>query len=195
MPLVPSQPKHMGWYRRSDAVRKVYAAYKPPLMPFYSDEFDVYSLQIRSDADYAIGMATMYENGEQFVNIEHDMQVSDDRIYELFECPLPFCTWAYRIHRSWIVDLSQGKLDEETLSYPNSFYAQHNVLDGRVIPIQNQEVTSALCSGIGFCKITPDGREFPIVHWTAVEQPVQELCQNVAKAWHIHWPEVEHWHR
>jgi len=114
------------------------------------------------------------------VNVEHDMECSDELIQQLLDCPHPLCTHAYKLY--W-----------PSTHQVRPHYAQR---DGG--PNYGEWIKEGVewCgfTGIGFCKITPEARVSALV-----ESPWQTVDCDVTKAtegpWHVHWPEVEHYHR
>lgn len=182
----------------------VYSGYVPPLRPFKSAEHNVIDYRLDKPEDYSIGFIATLARAEiwhmPFINVEHDMEISDSHVDELMACPHEFCTFAYKIHKPHMVFLDLGRVGP----YEGDYLA-HNAqcdwfTDGneqrafRPVP---DDAETCHYTGIGFVKITPDiyAPNIPICHWTDLETHVNDMVIRSGNRWHIHWPAVQHWHR
>ena len=116
------------------------------------------------------------------INVEHDMEYSDDLARELEACPEPLCTHAYRMYLPRV--------------YWAHGYAPDDArrLTGEGIQWAVQGAERCDWSAIGFCKIAPEARTAPLARteWPGVETSVNNA---ITGTWHIHWPGVAHYHR
>lgn len=127
--------------------------------------------------DYWRGMAVLWDLPVTLVNVEHDMEFSDELVAELLDCPHPRCSHAYqcdmsRTNRVWVH------------SYDGHGMAGTWVREGE---------EWAAYSAIGFCKLTAEARSLPLgrAPWQGLERSVNDAAPG---AWHIHWPGVQHYH-
>lgn len=145
------------------------------------------------DTDYGQAVASVWGGGVTVVNIEHDMQVTDDLIDALLDCPHPLCSWAYRVYPvstmrpapMWAHAVAQTQ-NGRLLSWPNFSVTARWISEGE---------QWADFSAIGFCKITPAAMADLIetgASWRWVEMAVNAA---VTGPWHLHWPAVEHHHQ
>jgi hypothetical protein len=139
----------------------------------------VVALPCSGDHDYSRGLQALWPTGQTIVNVEHDMECTDELIDQLLGCPHPLCSHAYRLH-----PVTTGR---------PSHWAHR---DGGTNYGEWVETGTEWCgfTGIGFCKITPAARVRPLAdsHWTAVDCAVSDATEG---DWHMHWPGVEHHHR
>lgn len=151
----------------------ILASVTPDEEPVQSTHYCVQALTCGDDFDYWRGLNEYWDGGATIVNVEHDMEFSDGLVEGLLACPEPLCAYAYKVWPS---------------AWRRFVYAQSNV--GRWI---EQGDERADFSSIGFCKITSEARTGPLKRfpWKFVEQSVN---QAVAGPWHIHWPEIKHYH-
>lgn len=148
----------------------------------------VHHPRIRDEWDYWRGLAVLWDGPRTVVNVEHDMEFSDALVADLLDCPHPLCTHAYRMY------------------LPTEHYAHNVSLSGWHPPIDNisQYTARGICwigpedewadfSAIGFCKIAPEARASSLRRdaWMGVELSVNAA---VNCRWHVHWPEVAHYH-
>lgn len=158
---------------------------------FRSKKFRVVSLPCVDDLDYWGGLAALWEGDLTIVNVEHDMECSDELIQQLLDCPHPLCTHAYML-RSPVYHYCHRNGPQP----PAGGYEDWWIKEGE---------EWATYGGIGFCKITSQARvrpleprEWPtldIVLTRAVEGPevVPPTVQH-GRRWHVHWPAVHHEH-
>lgn len=145
---------------------------------FRSERHRVVTLPCRSDTDYSSGLGLLWRTSGAIINVEHDMECSDELIDRLLACPELLCTHAYRMH------------------HLGGTYAQavgRKAAHGGGRPVHGGE-TYADFSGIGFCKIAAPARAGCLerTRWDAVEMAVHGAIHG---PWHVHWPEINHHHR
>ena len=130
----------------------------------------------RSDEyEYWRSFAALWRRDATIVNVEWDMEFSLELVSALLGCPHPLCAHAYQMH------------------VPRNYYAHSHNADGIGGHWIAKGEEWAAYSAIGFCKITPEVRRRPLARemWRLVEQ---EVNRAVVGRWHIHWPEVSHYH-
>ena len=134
--------------------------------------------------DYWRGLAEHWDHPGPLVNVEHDIEVTDEHVAALLACPEPLCSWAYECH--WA---STG-LDHDVIAAGN----------GRRDPRSNPDPDClvggeewAAWSAIGLVKLTADVRVGPLRRepWQRLELAVHDAVRG---PWHMHWPLVNHWH-
>lgn len=163
-----------------DAV--VVATYLPGETPFTSNLWRVLPVECVSVFDYARGLATVWGSDLTVVNVEHDIEVTDDIIARLVDCPEPLCAQTYPLYRA---------------------SGAHGTEIGPVFPYVDVEPGPWVTEGAewadwaapGFIKATAAARTglFPDEkHWMGVEQATNFY---VTGRWHLHWPPVEHYHQ
>jgi hypothetical protein len=125
-------------------------------------------------------MQALWPSDKAIVNVEHDMEVSDELIQQLLDCPHPLCTFAYKLY------------------WPSTHQAQPHYAQRDGGPNYGEWIKEGVecCgfSGIGLCKIAPEARACPLAdsHWSTVDCAISRSTEG---DWHVHWPEVEHYHR
>ena len=146
---------------------------------FLSERFRVLPVLCVDGLDYWRGLASVWDSDETIVNVEHDMEVTDEHVETLLACPHSLCSWAYESH--WIsTGLPRDVISAGTFG-PNG----RQYLDG------GEEW--AEWSAIGLVKIARDARIGPLTEapWNRLELSVETA---VARPWHMHWPPVPHHH-
>jgi hypothetical protein len=135
--------------------------------------YDVAGIRCVDKMDYWRGLNAAWSGPGTLVNVEHDMECTDELVRQLVDCPWPACSHAYRV---WLSDRQQF------------VFAARSSGGGWV----DEGVTAADYAGVGFCKIEQTARSFPLRRgpWIAIEQAVNQAVGE----WHIHWPAVEHYH-
>jgi hypothetical protein len=157
----------------------VLASHLPGNAHLTSECFEVVPILCVEPEDYHAGVARWWDSDRTIINVEHDMEVSDELIQGLLDCPEPMCSWAY-----WLGIPSGGP------------HWAHRT--GRKPPCGGVWVQEgdewADYGGIGFCKITPEARVRPLPEqtWQFVDIAVAEATDL---RWHLHWPAVGHSHR
>jgi hypothetical protein len=167
----------------------VLVSHLPDASHFESERFDVVGIECSDPFDYWRGVEAHWASSETLCVVEHDMEVSDELIQSLLDCPHGLCSWAY-----WLGIPSGGP------------HWAHRT--GRKPPCGGVWVETgdewADYGGIGFCKITPEARVRPLAKaWDAeLEAWRPHTWQSVDVAVfasidvrvHLHWPAVEHQH-
>lgn len=156
----------------------VVASYLPGETPFVSQRFDVVPVLCVGDFDYSRGLASAWATGKTVVNVEHDLEVSDDLIAALVDCPEPLCSWAYLVYP--VSGIHDGPAYPFTAGNPGPWIREGEQWADWAAP--------------GFIKVRPDARTGPLPekHWLGVEAATNF---HTPGRWHIHWPAVEHHHR
>ena len=155
----------------------VVASYLPGETPFKSSRYEVRPVECVSVFDYSAGLAAAWATDQTVVNVEHDLEVTDDLIAGLVDCPHPLCAQTYPIHAS-----------------PDGvpFYPYTATQPG---PWIDYGAVSASWAAPGFIKVSAAARFGPFPaekHWLSVEMATNYY---VAGRWHLHWPPVEHYHQ
>lgn len=156
----------------------ILASHLPGAGHFESERFMVDPIECSEPEDYWRGVAEWWDSYDVLINVEHDMQVSDDLIGALLDCPEPLCTYAY-----WLGPSSGGP------------HWAHRT--GRQPPCGGVWIEEgdewADFGGIGFCKIAPEVRvrALPEQTWQFVDIAV---FASVQRQVHVHWPAVRHDH-
>ena len=152
----------------------VVSSFLPGEGHYRSKRFTVRAIECDDAFGYWRGLSSIWD-GPTFVNLEHDLEVTDEQIAELLECPQPLCSWAYQMH--WI-----------STHLAADVYAHSN--NGQLIA---EGAEWADWSAIGLIKIAPEARIAPLrqVVWGQVEQAIAEA---VSGPWHMHWPAITHHH-
>lgn len=149
---------------------------------FSSDRFDVRSRLLLNAHDYHRFLVSFWWERRVVVNVEQDMEFSDRLVQDLLDCPHPLCTHAYPIYfksqKRWVYSPTRGGM-----------------------PIRWREPWADRAS-LGFCKMVQEARpRLPApATWKFLEHSV---CDVVGERnwqlrrpalWHVHWPEVGHFH-
>lgn len=159
--------------------------------PLKSDKYWVLPVECKGEFSYWAGFSSVWQQGRTIVNIEHDMQFSDELVTGLLDCPYHLCAYAYQV-------------------FPTQL--------GRYIYCATRDIDKpnwidegekwAGWSSIGFCKVDPEcqHRALPKQFWQWFEHSINHVvCDtrteyiggdvvNTRTRWHIHWPEVQHMH-
>ena len=159
----------------------VIASHLPGEGHFHSARFEVRPVVCRDDWDYWAGLADVWQSDATLLNLEHDLEVGDVHLAALLDCPHPLCSWAYECH--W-----------HTTGLPTNVIAAGTGVhfDAKQRYLRGGEEW-ADWSAIGLVKITPEARVGPLRRepWQRLELAVHDA---VKRPWHVHWPEVNHWH-
>ena len=147
-----------------------------------SKRYKVQAWTCCADFDYWRGLASVWESALTLVNIEHDVEVTDDVIAGLLACSRPLCSQMYPCH--WV---STGRFDDvwpARNEQPGS---------GGLALFVETDTEFAAQSAIGCVKITPEARIGPLAeaHWSRLEVSVENAVQG---PWHLHWPGIPHHH-
>jgi hypothetical protein len=165
--------------------------------PFRSERYHVQGIECKrehGEFNYCHGLQEVWWPAEKtIINIEQDMECSDELIDGLLSCPHPLCAYAYlvyptQLHR-YIYCATSRQVDHNNPAKSNVYWL-------------NKGEEWAVWSSIGFCKIDPIARVKPLdrLYWQWLEHSVNRIVGTYQHAggagfeWHIHWPEVEHYH-
>lgn len=141
-----------------------------------TSEYEVLDLVCDGPFDYWSGLASVWGSDQTVVNVERDMEFSDDLVRELLSCPQPLCAFPYRVLPSGWPGFLYSAAFRDWVSEGTDF---------------------ASFSAIGFCKITPEARsgsELERKSWEHLETGVHNAVAHGKRFWHLHWPEIVHYH-
>jgi len=183
-PVVPSRPT----YEITTAAPLVVSSFLPGDKPRESLFFPVMGVECAHELSYWHGLASAWSTDRVIVNVEQDMEFSDELIAELVDCEHPLCAYPYQVYPTMLgryiycatttqPDLNGHPRDPRWLEGPDDQWA--------------------VWSSIGFCKIAPEARVKPLdaMFWQWLEHCVNRVvCQIAGLQWHIHWPEIRHAH-
>lgn len=150
---------------------------------YHSLHFETRPVLCSDDFDYWRGLSDVWESDRTLINVEHDVDVRERHLSELIACPHGLCSWAYRMHwaSNGVGDLiAAGTGDRDRVTNPDPGF------------LQGGEEWAAW-SAIGLVKIAPEARIGPLRRepWATLELAVHDAVNG---RWHMHWPEVPHWH-
>lgn len=159
----------------------VVASYLPGEGHFHSDRFAVLAVRCSGLIDYWEGLHSVWGTEATIINIEHDLEVSDNHIATLLNCPHPLCSYAYQCH--W----ASSHMDHDIYPHGKGTRYDYPVRYGTV----DQEWAD--WSAIGCLKIEKVARiaELRREPWALLELAVEDA---VARPIHLHWPEIRHHH-
>lgn len=126
--------------------------------------------------DYWAGLDSVWDTGRTIVNVEHDMEFSDDLVMELLSCPWDLCAYPYAV---------------QPAGWPGLLYGASW---GSWVP---KDTAFAHFSSIGFCKIglrVQRGTALPRAVWDKVEGAIHTGAVKNRNLWHLHWPAIGHHH-
>ena len=143
---------------------------------FESDRFEVIPALCEDEFDYWSALDVVWPSDATIVNVEHDMDVRDEHIAALLDCPHPLCSWAYCCH--WastglshdVIAAGSGARDSDTNPDPDY--------------LQGGEEWAAW-SAIGLVKIAAEARigQLRRERWNKLELSVHDA---VKRPWHMH---------
>lgn len=139
--------------------------------PFTSTRYPTATIRCVTDFDYWDGLTAAWDT-PVLVNIERDMEVTDDLITQLVDCPHPLCAYPY-------------------LVCPGATPVYAHRADGL---IGTPDIEWADWAAPGFCKISAPGRAgrlLPRHPWWGVEESINA---SIKTRWHLHWPAIAHFH-
>jgi hypothetical protein len=150
-------------------VHVVLASHLPGEGCFRSATHPVQPVECRGDCDYWAALDALWGTDLTIVNLEHDLEVTDEHLDELVACEHPLCSWTYQCHFA-----STGQ-PESIIAAGTGDWAHH---------LQGGEEW-ADWSAIGLVKITPRARTGPLVcrTWQHLERSVHNA---VRRPWHMH---------
>lgn len=160
------------------------ASHLPGEGHFHSSRFSIEPVRCEGPFDYWEGLAKYWDSDLTIVNLEHDLEVSDEHAQALIDCPHPACSWAYLVHwastglRSDVIAAGHGRRD------PHSNPDPEFIREGE---------EWAAWSAIGLVKLTAEARIGSLRRepWQRLELSVHDA---VKRPWHMHWPAVPHHH-
>lgn len=154
----------------------VVASHLPGEGHFRSEHFRVVPVCCVGEFDYHAALAAVWESDETIVNVEHDIEVSDEHVEALIDCPEPLCSWAYHCH--WastglphdVIAAGTGRRDPHTNPDPDCLTGGEEW---------------ANWSAIGLVKIAPEARIGPLRRepWQRLELSIHDA---VKRPWHMH---------
>ena len=159
----------------------VVASYLPGETPFTSERFTVQPVLCVNDFDYSHGLGEVWASSKIVVNVEHDLEVSDDIIARLVDCVEPLCAQTYPLYAaSGSHGTEHGPIYPYCASNPGPWVAEGDECAEWAAP--------------GFIKVTPSARTGPLPekHWLTVEAATNF---HTPGRWHLHWPPVQHDHQ
>lgn len=153
----------------------ILASHMPDEGHLESERYRVVPIVCDDTFGYWQGLSQWWESDHTLINVEHDLEWSDEQISELVACPHPLCSWNYRCHWS-----SSGQVNG----------VLPHTMDGKFVEPGDEW---ADWSAIGLVKVTPQVRIAPLPKepWQRVEKAIDEA---VKKPWHLHGPELPHHH-
>src|ERR1017187_8093019 len=185
---------------RDDVV--VTSSYLTGEEPVRSERYNVQGIECKTEHgefDYCRGLEEAWLTNKTIVNIERDMEHSDELVDGLVKCPWPLCAYAYKVFPTqldrYIYCATANQLDTNNVRNPTA----------RIVTWLNEGEEWAVWSSIGFCKIAPIARPKPLdlLFWQWVEHSVNRVvgeyknAGGAGYAWHIHWNKgqgIEHYH-
>ena len=124
--------------------------------------------------DYWRGFLKHWDSDEVIVNVEHDLEISDEHIDALLDCPHPLCSVPYPCH--WITT----GMTRDVFAVGNDRWHGQFFFGG------GEEWAN--WSAIGLVKIAPEARIAPLgmARWARLEIAIEEA---IKPPWHLHWAE------
>jgi hypothetical protein len=147
---------------------------------FRSERFPVAPVVCREHEplDYWAGLNRFWRSDVTIVNVEHDVEATDEHVQALLDCPEPLCSHAYRCH--WIstglpggvIAAGMGARVADTTMPPEAYYLQGGE-------------EWANWSAIGLVKVTAAARVGPLrpEPWQRLELALHDA---VTPPFHMH---------
>lgn len=184
-PDVPERhTKHRPVDSNSTAV--VLAAHLPDRKPLKTD-YTILDVECKGEFSYWLGFNQLWHTDRTIINVEQDMEFSDDLVGELLACKHPLCAFPYQVYPTMMGHYiycatttpprADGKISEPRWVQPGDEWA--------------------VWSSIGFCKITPEARPVRLdkQFWQWLEHSINRVVTgNAGLQWHLHWSEIKHYH-
>jgi hypothetical protein len=126
---------------------------------------------------YWSGLSSVWDSDRTLVNVEHDVEFSDDLVAELLSCPHDLCAFPYRVM---------------PFGWPGGTWGASY---GFLWVTEGQPW--AMFTSIGFCKISAEvrvGTTLQQVVWDKVEGSIHKAAVQNRRMWHLHWPAISHYH-
>lgn len=127
--------------------------------------------------DYWAGLQAVWGTGRTIINVEHDMEFSDDLVAELLSCPRELCAYPYEVRPG---------------GWPQRVYSVSYIGWG-----VDESIPYAIFSAVGFCKIAATaqvGSELRKSTWMQLERSIHDAVITDQRLWHVHWPAIKHGH-
>lgn len=167
----------------------VVSSFLPGNRPFSSELFPVMGVECVGELSYWGGLSSQWDSDHTLINVEQDMEFSDQLVAELADCEYPLCAYPYQVYPNalgrfiYCATRTVPGLDPD--GHPND-------------PVWIEPGDEwAVWSSIGFCKIAPAARVRPLdsMFWQYLEHSINRVTGKYAGLqWHIHWPEIVHGH-
>ena len=168
----------------------VVSSFLPGNKPLVSERFPVMGVECQAEFSYWAGLSSQWNSERTLINVEQDMEFSDELVAELADCPHPACAYPYQVYPGALgryiycatrteptIDSLTGKPSDPVWISPGDEWA--------------------VWSSIGFCKLAAEVRVKPLdkLFWQWLEHGVNRVVGKYAEVqWHIHWPEIRHHH-
>lgn len=170
----------------------IVSSFLPGEQPLVSRGHAVHPVECVTDLSYWDGLNTAWLGNETIVNVEHDMEFSDELVQGLLDCPNPACVYPYKVYPTAL----QRYIYCATTDAPGDMsYPDHEGPD-KLRWVEGPEDTMAAWASIGFCKVAPEVRIEPLdrMMWQWLEHCVNRVLDHSGTHWCLHWPEVKHLH-
>ena len=175
--------------------------------PVKSERFRVVAGKCIEDYDYWGYWDALWRTKDTIINVEHDMEFSDELVQQLLDCPHPLCAHVYHLPGSdKLYCYREGALPPAAgfgrwFEAPRELYPATD--DRPAVMARGKEW--ATYGGIGFCKVTAEARvrELEPRDWSTLDINITKSVEGaevahpsaeVGRRWHCHWPGVQHFH-
>lgn len=170
----------------------VVSTYLEDEKPFSSDKYDILPVQCVGEFDYWRGVSSVWQRDLTVVNVERDMEFSDELVAGLLSCPHPLCAYPYQVFPTTLGRFIYcATTDGPGCNRPPRW-------------VEGPADEWAAWSSIGFCKMTPEVQTKPLdkQFWQYFEHCINRVTtattqvghRAIRTLWHLHWPEVKHHH-
>lgn len=170
----------------------VVSTFLPDEAPKESDRYGVLGVECVGEFCYWKGLSSVWEKGLTVVNVERDMEFSDELVAGLVDCPHPLCAYPYKVFPTQL----------KRFIYCATTDGPHCNNPPRWLTGPSDEW--ACWSSIGFAKFSPQVQTKPLdkMFWKWFEHSINRVVSATTQVgalatstrWHIHWPEVKHFH-
>ena len=169
--------------------------------PFRSERYDVQGIECKTEHgefNYCDGLQKAWITDKTVVNVEHDMEFSDELVDGLVDCPWPLCAYAYEVYPTALAryifcatskkvwteeDEAEAEEKRATQKYRKEFHDALSPLSpfrsrrrvgDEYISWLDEGDEWAVWSSIGFCKIGPSARSKPLdrLFWQWIEHSI-----------------------
>lgn len=169
----------------------VVASHLPGEEPFFSERHMIFPVRCEGDFAYWAGLNYFWDTDEVIVNVEHDMDFTDELVDGLLACPEPLCAYPYQVYPTAL-----GRyIYCATTDSPSDLTGEGSPDQPRWV--DGPEDKWAKWVSIGFMKIAPEVRLLPLakMFWQWLEHSVNHSTAEASgRRVHLHWPEVRHFH-